>query len=360
MANEHRAANAAAKVAKADVDDGRGEIAGDMTDKLSVSRPRRRSGRSARTDAPWHPDASDRAQTSGRPESSVHPGATGRPAVPARTETSGLSGASPRSARANRSATSGRSKTASCGVPARPVRSPKDRKPFLGWTWREYALQLSVVIIGIVVTFAGSGMIERSRQARDVRAAMMLVHSELETNRMKIQEVWDWIQCEADAYRILTANRHDLKGIPQDTMDSFMPVFGRVLSFHPRQDAFDVLKNSGLMASIRDKDFLLTITQGYATLDELEENVGMYFNLKVTAQGDMSKAFSRSQREIYYSGDMYGMWDCILSVPSSYDFVLSAPYFFPEGYTEGLLADVDRSIRAIEAKYKLDKKPTDD
>lgn len=233
-------------------------------------------------------------------------------------------------------------------------------KSFFKRTWRDYVLQLSVVILGIVVTFAGSALIERSRQARDVRAAMMLVHSELEANRMKIHEVWDWIQREADAYRILAQNRHDLTAIPQDTMASFVPVFGRVLSFHPRQDAFEVLKNSGLMASVRDKDFLLAVTQGYATLAELEENVGMYFKLKAEAQGDMSKAFSSSQREIYYSGDMYGMWNCILSVPSSYDFVLSAPYVFPEGYTEGLLRDVDRAVRAIEAKYETDKKQTDD
>ena len=236
----------------------------------------------------------------------------------------------------------------------------KKKKSFSAWTWRDYVLQLSVVIIGIVVTFAGSGMLERSRQARDVRAAMVLVHSELETNRMKIREVWDWVQREADAYRILTEHRRDLKGIPQDTMASFAPVFGRILSFHPRQDAFEVLKNSGLMASVRDKDFLLTVTQGYATLAELEENVGLYFKLKSDAQSDMSKAFSRSQRDIFYSGDMYGMWECILSVPCSYDFILTAPYFFPEGYTEALLADVERSVRAIEAKYELDKKQIDD
>ena len=236
----------------------------------------------------------------------------------------------------------------------------KKKKFFPAWSWHEYVLQLSVVIVGIVVTFAGSGLIERLRQARDVRAAMMLVHSELETNRMKIHEVWDWIQREADAYRILAENRRDLKAIPQDTMASFVPVFGRLLSFHPRQDAFEVLKNSGLMASVRDKDFLLAVTQGYATLAELEENVGLYFKLKAEAQGDMSKAFNNAQREMYYSGEMYGMWNCILSVPSSCDFILSAPYFFPEGYTEGLLRDVGRAVRAIEAKNEPDKKQTDD
>ena len=126
------------------------------------------------------------------------------------------------------------------------------------------------------------------------------------------------------------------------------------------QQAEAVLKNSGLMSSVPDKDFLLAVTQGYAVLADLEENISMYYQLKLTAQNDMSKDFSEKQRERFYTGDMYERWECIFSVPCFAEFMLTAPYYFPEGYIEGLLADVDRSIRAIEAKYKLDKKPTDD
>ena len=44
---------------------------------------------------------------------------------------------------------------------SRPVAGTAVGKPAFNWTWRDYALQLSVVIIGIVVTFAGSGLISR-------------------------------------------------------------------------------------------------------------------------------------------------------------------------------------------------------
>lgn len=234
------------------------------------------------------------------------------------------------------------------------------KKPSIKWTWRDYALQLSVVIIGIVVTFAGSGLIERWRMAREVRATMLLVHDELKTNREVFKEIWDYQQWEMRACRKLTDNRRDLKQIPSDTLASYSPVYGRIHTFHPRRDAFEVLKNSGLMSSVRDKDFLLTVTQGYAALVELEENVSMYFNAKQTAQNDMSKAFSEKQRERFYFAGMYEMWDCIFSVPWFVEFMLTAPYYFPEGYIEGLLSDVDRSVRAIEAKYGSDKMPEDD
>lgn len=249
--------------------------------------------------------------------------------------------------------------TAAPGVPVRRDGTAVG-KPAFNWTWRDYALQLSVVIIGIVVTFAGSGLIERWRVAREVRATMLLVHAELETNRADFMQVWDYQQWEMRACKFLTDNRRDLKRIPSDTLASFDPVYGRIHFFHPRRDAFEVLKNSGLMSSVPDKDFLLAVTQGYAVLADLEENISMYYQLKLTAQNDMSKDFSEKQRERFYTGDMYERWECIFSVPCFAEFMLTAPYYFPEGYIEGLLADVDRSIRAIEAKYKLDKKPTDD
>ena len=169
----------------------------------------------------------------------------------------------------NRSGNYGRSGS------SRPADGTAVGKPAFNWTWRDYALQLSVVIIGIVVTFAGSGLIERWRVAREVRATMLLVHAELETNRADFMQVWDYQQWEMRACKFLTDNRRDLKRIPSDTLASFDPVYGRIHFFHPRRDAFEVLKNSGLMSSVPDKDFLLAVTQGYAVLADLEENDAM-------------------------------------------------------------------------------------
>lgn len=229
------------------------------------------------------------------------------------------------------------------------------KKTFSTWTWREYMLQLSVVIAGIMITFIGSGVIERWRVAREVRATMLLVHGELEYNRQDFKELWDYQQWEMRVCKQLTDNRHDLKRIPLDTLVSFNPVYGRMYFFHPRRDAFEVLKNSGLMSSVRDKDFLLTVTQGYAALVDLEQHVSMYYQYKLTAQNDMSKALSEKQLERFYSGGAYEMWESIFSVPWFVEFMVTAPYFFPEGYIERALADVDRAAQAIEAKYKTAK-----
>ena len=62
------------------------------------------------------------------------------------------------------------------------------------------------------------GLIERWRVAREVRATMLLVHAELETNRADFMQVWDYQQWEMRACKFLTDNRRDLKRIPSDTL----------------------------------------------------------------------------------------------------------------------------------------------
>lgn len=301
-------------------------------------------------------DASDRSHSSG------HSGSAGRSDT-AGTGSSRRAGGSGRSDAAGSGSprrAGGSVRSDAPGRPDRSVRNTKTLNTLSHWTWRDYALQLSVVVIGIVVTFAGSGVIERWRVAREVRATMQLVHAELETNRADFMQVWDYQQWEIAACKQLTDNRRDLKRIPPDTMASFDPVYGRIHFFHPRRDAFEVLKNSGLMSSVPDKDFLLSVTQGYAALANLEENISMYFQMKLTAQNDMTKAFSEKQRECFYTGSMYERWECIFSVPCFAEFLLTAPYYFPEGYIERLLAHVDRAAQAIETKYRSIKKTTDD
>lgn len=267
-----------------------------------------------------------------------------RPAAKPAEKPAEKSSAKPRNRSRHRS---GRSPHAQTPAPA-----PKNR---LRWTWREYVLQLSVVILGVVVTFIGSGLVERWRQARDVRVTMTLIHSELEKNRAAMLETLDWLGRETHAYRTVTENRFDLHRIPRDTIDSYFNLQGRILFFHPRNDAFEVLKNSGLMTSVNDKNFLLAVSQGYAALREMEENIDIYYEMKKQALDEMSKGFSDADREKYYFGDQYALWEAALTSRSFSDFVISAPNSFQPEYIDRLVGDVDRSIRAIEEKYDTQK-----
>lgn len=62
------------------------------------------------------------------------------------------------------------------------------KKSSIKWTWLDSALQLSVVSIGIMVTFIGSDLIGRWSRARQQKAVMQLVVSEPEATIAPIKQ----------------------------------------------------------------------------------------------------------------------------------------------------------------------------
>ncbi|MFR0895039.1 MAG: hypothetical protein ACLSGF_09485 [Alistipes onderdonkii] len=108
------------------------------------------------------------------------------------------------------------------------------RKPAFNWTWRDYALQLSVVIIGIVVTFAGSGLISRWASQRQVRTVMQLVVSELEQNREMLRDVYS--NLDYDRRGMLMFMEYDeLEDIPADSLAHYSLLLSYLPSYRPQQ-----------------------------------------------------------------------------------------------------------------------------
>ena len=130
---------------------------------------------------------------------------------------------------------------------SRPVAGTAVGKPAFNWTWRDYALQLSVVIIGIVVTFAGSGLISRWASQRQVRTVMQLVVSELEQNREMLRDVYS--NLDYDRRGMLMFMEYDeLEDIPADSLAHYSLLLSYLPSYRPQQEALEVLKSSDIFS----------------------------------------------------------------------------------------------------------------
>jgi len=58
--------------------------------------------------------------------------------------------------------------------------------------------ELIAVVLGIVITFAGQGMIDRAHDRKEVRSALQLVRTELISNRDDISELRpSWSRCSS-------------------------------------------------------------------------------------------------------------------------------------------------------------------
>lgn len=318
-----------------------GKAADTKPGKSASRHSRQRSGRSGRSDTP------------GRSDSSA------RPAVADRSNNSGRSGVSGRSGSSDRSNASGRSDTpgradsrSRSKSPARPAANLKERKSALRWTWREYALQLSVVIIGIVVTFAGSDLISRWSRQRQVKTVMQLVVSELERNREQLYEVCASLYYDQRGMLMLQEYDLDVEAVPLDSLDHYRYLLSRLHTYRPQQDALEVLKSSDVISAVGDKQLLVDILGCYNRLNDFRDQVILYSDRKREAQNHL---FANSAGFSIGGGDQRRSWRTIMADPMCAAFLGTSAYFF--GFANNFdekIAAVDSTIALIETKYRIE------
>lgn len=160
--------------------------------------------------------------------------------------------------------------------------NPAGRRSEGGRPWGDYARQLLVVIVGVALTLAGAGLIERWHEARQVRSAMQLVYDELKADRELTEEV-----CRGIA--LLEEYGGDIRRMPADTLEKYRSAVERTDDFVPQRNALEVLRSSGAMAAVEDKQLLFEVLECYAYLERFGAAVETY-NDRETTSGDPVRA----------------------------------------------------------------------
>ena len=72
-------------------------------------------------------------------------------------------------------------------------------KLITSWKIGDYIRQFSIVMVGLIVTFAGSNMITDYSQSKEIVNALQLVKNELELNKKEVRRITERIQFELKA-----------------------------------------------------------------------------------------------------------------------------------------------------------------
>lgn len=156
--------------------------------------------------------------------------------------------------------------------PATPQKRPAERSTGGGgWTWRGYLCRLSVVILGTAVTLLGAGLIGRWQESRQVRGAMQAVYEELTANRAAV----------GMACRGLMRGGQELQpraGAADNRLSAASPTTNPMTQRAPitpvlRDEAWQVLCASGVMASVRDGELLRDMAGCYADVDRFARQI---------------------------------------------------------------------------------------
>ena len=148
---------------------------------------------------------------------------------------------------------------------------------------------LLAVILGIVITFAVQGVINRAQDRRDVRSALELVRSELATNLEDIGALDEYFADTQTSARYLAAHEKDLAQCPEDSVLLHTGIVYADVSVALSHDALELLKMSTLFPKIGDNNLSMKIIRAYDACDLTVSNVARYLARRDNHKSDVAR-----------------------------------------------------------------------
>jgi len=142
----------------------------------------------------------------------------------------------------------------------------------------KYLRELSVVVIGITITFALNNWISRTNDEKDLQRYLSAVHAELEYNLEGVHNMYNYHKRMEDFSSYLRSIKPE--HISQDSLQKYSDVIkSRPISIY-QTSAFEMLKMSGTMRLIKDKSVFKSIMDIYALLDAGNKIGEIYFTTR--------------------------------------------------------------------------------
>ena len=136
-------------------------------------------------------------------------------------------------------------------------------------SFQRFFSELLAVVLGIVITFAVQGRIDKAHDRREVRKALELVRTELVSNREDINDLKEYLNQEMESALYLDENAALLKDL--DRLDSLtaatvkyhLGYIGADVYIVFPHDALELLKMSSLFQKIGDNALSMKIIRAY-------------------------------------------------------------------------------------------------
>ena len=143
------------------------------------------------------------------------------------------------------------------------------------------------VILGIAITFAVQGMIDRSRVRKDVRSALTLIRTELQSNQADIAMMADYLEEERDAAKYFLSLDDGWAGASPDSVNRYGGILLAEVSIALSDDALQLLKMSSLFQSIGNDALSMKIIHAYDTCELVAAALNRHIEARIARLGDV-------------------------------------------------------------------------
>lgn len=178
--------------------------------------------------------------------------------------------------------------------------------------WFGYLMNFVAVCLGIVITFAGQGMINRSAEKKEVKSSLELVKSELQDNLSYIELADSVLADFSSAAQFLIRYEGRYAEAPEDSMATYCNVPLMFFEITHSDEALELLKNSNLFTKIKDMNLSLEILHTYGAIADEMTVVKVYNEYKNNYFED---AMTEKVKEVLSQDNVTAeqLWDTITS-----------------------------------------------
>lgn len=154
--------------------------------------------------------------------------------------------------------------------------------------WKGFFSELTAVILGIVVTFAGQGVIDRAHDRKEVRSALQLVRTELISNRQDIAELREVLGRVQKSAQYLVDHPELLKHVDRldsatlNTLTKHQGMVRAEVSVTLPHDALELLKTSSIFQKIGDNSLSMKIIRAYDCCQVMVESIDRHLIAQTT------------------------------------------------------------------------------
>ena len=210
-----------------------------------------------------------------------------------------------------------------------------------------FLLNFMAVVLGIVLTFGGESVISHRQEASDLTNCLNLVASELRSNEEILHLGDSLMRSQAEAALFLIRYEDDYTKAPQDSlmMMANTPLFIAEMSIYT--DAFELLKSSGCLMKIKDKELALEIFKTYGELQDSMRLIGMFYEQKTKYA---EAAMTEDVKDILSKDNVtaIGLWSEITKTRDGQQFLREIIRFLYSYDTSGTQSLVSGTVARIE------------
>lgn len=219
----------------------------------------------------------------------------------------------------------------------------------------DFICNFTAVVLGILITFAGTDWIEERKTDKEVKDALSLVKDEMLINRERIKAMMEDEVFQQRGALYLLQYKDSLDKASSDSLEKYCNFTFQSRSDLYINDAMEMLKTSSLMPVIRDKKLVTQIIKTYNTIKIAYTN---YDNFTDTKIADVQKLVEKPKvQEFFDKNKDYSpaeLWNLLFQAPGGVQCLrqISFMHTNPARMYGAYLKQIDETVAAIEEIYK--------